>query len=310
MNNERLNGRTLTALFTWAILLPAGVAWIPVPILLKIGLVGVGVGVSFLFFTVLVPEVTGLIVLNFFTGELFAFKPGLHFKYPWDIVRDENFFPLELVTKGHEETYAAKDGPMMKVKWSYQYWPDENRLTDFIRVDNSTIDAGFVDVFSSILSEVIGGWERSDPTGKMEWSESVRREVMAVETEVIHRFQDLKLYQVRGNSVSGKDKLEEQYGVNFKLFKIADIDFSEDYQQARSGKARMAVITATAKQLIDATAVNGQPTISGKEAANLVLVEQDKAKKNIVEVEGGQGEPFLRAAATLGSMTGSKKGGN
>lgn len=261
--------RRLVAIIAWGVIIPLGLSLIPGPMLFKIGLWITLIGTSFPFFTVLVPEVTGLIALNFFTGELHPFGPGLQFKYPWDIVRDENFIPLEIVTKDHKEDYAAKDGPMMKVKWSYQYVPNAGRLDRFIAVDESTIDRGFTDVISSILSEVIGG----------RLSEEAREKVEEIQREVLRRLEAM-VAKANGQTVGMQEKLERQYGVNFKLLAIADIDFSEDYQQARSGQARMAVIVKTAKMIDER---GGKPT---KDAMNTVLVEQGKAKKNIFEVEG------------------------
>jgi len=221
------------------------------------------------FVLVLIPEVTGLVVLNFFTGNLRGIGPGLHFKFPWEIVRKENFFSLELVTRGVEETYAAADGPQMKVRWSIQYRPDGRNLTQYITVDKTTIERGFSDVISSALSSVIGGKQ----------AEEARTQIKEIEKTVLEAL-EVEQMKSHGANTSAKGKLEEEYGINFVLFKIADIDFSDDYQQARAGKARMqAIIDAASKIAVDK---DGKPT---KDAMNAVLVEQGRAKKNIFEVE-------------------------
>lgn len=283
--------RVIFAVAVWAGLFLLG-ALIPGHWLIGIGAWITATGLSLPLFLVLVPEVMGLVTLNFFNGNLFAFGSGVKIKFPWDIVRDENFFSLELVTEQHQETYATKDGPLMLTKWSYQYRPHEKKLDKYITVDKTTIDNGFTDVFSSILSEAIGGKN----------AEPARQEIAAIEAEVMEQFHAQTMGGPNGpQTQSPKEKLEDEYGVNFKLFKLPDIDFAEDYQQARSGQARMAVIIKAAQELIQATVADGKPTISGKEAVNTVLVEQGKATKNIVEIEGNA-DATQRAAATLGAM--------
>ncbi len=224
-------------------------------------------GLVLKFFLVSVPEVTGLILLNQFTGELRPVGSGLRLKLPWETYREENFFSLKLVTKKFSETYAAGDGPMMEVKASYQYNPDERRLDKYIAVDETTIEQGFTDVFSGILSEIIGAKE----------AESVRKDLQKIQEEVIKKLDASALT----TATSFKEKLENQYGVNWRLFAIADIDFAKDYQEARSGKARMEKIGETIAVIKKAA-----PLLDDKEAVNTVLVEQGKAKKNIFEVEG------------------------
>ena len=171
------------------------------------------VALSFPFFVVSVPEVTGLIVLNLITGKLKALAQGLRFKYPWDKVREENFFLLKLVTERHEEDYAAKDGPKMKTKWSYQYIPDRRRLDAYITVDHSTIDDGFTDIISGILSEVVGKKE----------AVKARTDLEEIQKEVLTTLEARRV-RARGKEVTLSEKLENQYGVDFKVFAIADID--------------------------------------------------------------------------------------
>ncbi len=232
-----------------------------------VGVVFAFFGLVLKFFLVSVPEVTGLVLLNQFTGKLRPVGSGLNRKWPWETYREKNFFSLELTTKKFVETYASKNGPMMEVKASYQYNPDEQQLDHYITVDETTIEQGFTDVFSGILSEIIGGKKAED----------VRKRIKEVEDEVIKRLDTSALT----TTTSFKEKLENQYGVNWRLFAIADIDFAKDYQEARSGKARMEKIGETIKVLKKAA-----PLLDDKEAVNAILVEQKKATKNIFEVEG------------------------
>ena len=190
---------------------------------MAVSLIGAGISLVVLgtiapFFLVLVPEVTGLVVLNYFTGKLRAIRPGLRPRWPWEVVRKDNYFSLELVTREVlEETYAAKDGPQMKVKWSIQYRPDEGKLTSYIAVDATTIEKGFRDVISSALSAEIANMD----------AEPARRGIKAIEQAVLRALEKEPM-RSHGMDASTKEKLEGEYGVNFVLFKIADIDFSDD----------------------------------------------------------------------------------
>ncbi len=246
-------------------------------------------GVTFRFFLVAVPEVTGLAVLNFFTGELRELRSGLRFKFPWEVVRRENFVSLELVKQEREETYASQDGPMLKVKYSYQYRPALGRLVKYIQVDESVINAGFTDITSSLLSEILGG----------KVAVYAREHVKEVEGQVVERLKNDRV-DVGGVKQTWKEKLEELYGINFKLVAMADIDYSDDYQQVRSGKARMSVFAETVKELQAQTGL-----VNPKDAVNTVLVEQGKAEKKIFEIEN-----LAEAAGALaGGIAKALKGG-
>ncbi|MFH1192947.1 MAG: SPFH domain-containing protein [Candidatus Jorgensenbacteria bacterium] len=298
------NERTIFALDCWSALF-----LLPLIILPMVGLnefwIGVGVwlmavGSTGRLFVFLVPEVTGAVALNLITGELKAFPSGIQFKYPWERALEENYFSLKLVTQEFKETYAAEDGPMMLVRASYQYRPDINRLDTYIAVDKETIKDGFSDVVSSVLSGLIGKRD----------AQAARTEVKEIEQEVIKLIDGTKTV-VHGNEKTLKDKLETQYGVNFQIFSIPDIDFSEDYQAARSGVARAEKLAAAA------VAVQGKDgTMTRKEAMNFVLVEQQKAAKNIFEIEGTAGgmvtagiAKLLSSSGGLDQLVSGKKGG-
>lgn len=274
--------RMIVALATWAAIAVTVYLFLPFENpLLFLGISVVLVGITIPSFTVFVPEVTGAIGLNIFTGTLYAFKPGAHFKYPWERVLEENYFKLKLVTQEFEETYAASDGPMMHVKASYQYAPRLDGLNVYITVDEKTIKEGFTDVVSSILSELIS----------VEKAEDARTNVKKIENEVVRRI-DNDAAVVNGEVKTLKDKLELQYGVNFRIFSIADIDFSPDFQEARSGVARAEKLGKAAEAI-----QGGDASVSRKAALNFVLVEQKKAQKNIFEFEGSQEGGILAAVA-------------
>lgn len=236
-------------------------------------IIGVGtalIGITFPYIAVIVPEVTGLIVFNEITGTMTSRGPGFNFLYPWETIREGNFFSLEILRKGFEETYASQDGPLMLVKPAYQYAPSVARLVKFRAVDDSVIEKGFTDVISSLLSSVIS--KKS--------AEESRTKIKETEQEVLKIFTEERTIRIGENTVSRREQLEDEYGIDFKLFTITDIDFSADYQQTRSSGARMKKISTMIREFAT------ENRIENKDAANLVMVEQGKIKKTVFEIEG------------------------
>lgn len=236
------------------------------------------------FFLVSVPEVTGLILLNQLTHEMRGLRQGLHVKFPWETGydNDENFFSLKRITKKHSEDYAAWDGPMLKVKYSFQYEAREESemLIKFIRVDETTIDEGINDMVSSSLSQTIGNPADLQNPSAPRTAVNLRGRVKDVEQEVLDTLKrDDQVKRLDGSTCSLWQKLEEDFGINIKLIAIADIDYSDDYQQMRSGKARMETLAQTVTVLKATT-----PGLTDKEAVETILVEQGKVKKQVFEI--------------------------
>jgi len=248
------------------------------------------VGATLRYFLLQVPEVTGLVVLDLLkvvrdpiTRDRMAmktFSPSLHIKFPWDVVREKNFVSLERVTQEFTESYPSQEGPMLEVKCSYQYLPDVRRLQQYIAVDEKTISSGFTDVNSSILGEEIYR-EHTAAEARMHAKDIERRVYTRIDGDPA---------VTAGRHATMKEKLEEEFGINFKIFTIKDMDFEKSYQEMRSAKARMDRFGDIAKglktKLTTAEEGGAVDTITNKDAANLVLVDQGKAQKNIFELEG------------------------
>lgn len=278
--------RIMDALIFWVIS-SIGIAFLPMNLLYKLGILVALIGGTFPILTVFVPEVTGLVLVNFFTGELRTVGTGLNFKWPWEMAREKNFFSLELVTKEvKEKTFAAKDGPLMQVKALFQYYTDIRLLHQRIKVDESTIEEGVNGVISGLISYAIGN----------ENAEDARLKIKEIEKTVIDELK-MPSVEVHKQLISPKENMENRNGINFVLLTIEDIDFPEDYQEIRSAAARMEKLSQMTKDFKNqfTDPVTKQSGITDKEALNAALVEQQKAKKNIFEVEGS-------LASTVGGM--------
>ncbi len=200
-------------------LLPFDTAWI-----LGIGLAALAVGYTLRWFLVSVPEATALLLINVLgkTAHDNPFSnqrgvgPGLHFKWPWEQAKVGNYINLRLITQDREEDYPSKAGPMMKVKWSFQYRPLVDLLPQYIGVDETTINTGIADMGSSFLSREISG-----------------KKVTAIKSKQKEIEEGLKgIYEAEGK------KLEMLYGIDVMQVALHDVDYETSYQEALAAKAR------------------------------------------------------------------------
>lgn len=239
------------------------------------------------YFLVSVPEVTGLLTVNTFTGELKPYGTGLHFRLPWEQVKEGNFINLRVITESMEESYPSQDGPVMFVKWSFQYRPSAEAIYDnegksplerYISADDNTIKMGLKDVGSSILSANIAGYP----------AENCKKNQQEIEKELRKEFEEMK------------PTPKELYGIDLIRVSLADVDFEATVQAVRASAQVAAKLTqmATAIRL-------GHPEISQKDAMNAAMIIHGKVKKDVVEVEGEGGEAL--AALLIAMSRGGKQ---
>ena len=236
-----------------------------------IGLLAVSFSVQA--FLVSVPEVTGLLTVNALTGDLHPYGTGLHFRFPWEQVKEGNFINLRLTTESVEETYPAKDGPLMLVKWSFQYRPRVELLERYISADDHTIKEGVKDVGSSILSASIA----------RQFADNCKKRQHAIEE------------RLRAEFAASNPRPEDLYGIELVRVSLADVDYEPTVQAVRASEQ----VAAKLRQI--ATAIRtDHPEISQKDAMNAAMIIHGKIKKDVVEVEGQGGEAL---AALLIAMS-------
>lgn len=227
-------------------------------------------------FMVAIPEITGLVTVNFFNGQLTIYGTGMHFRFPWEQVREGNFINLRLVTERKVETYPAKDGPAMHVEWSYQYRPLIERLDVYISVDATTINQGLKDVGSSLLAIDIARQK----------SEDCKRNHATIEQKLVLAFE---------NMVPRPDEL---YGIDLVRVSLVDVDYEPVVQKVRASE----LVTAKLRK-IAADIRKEHSEISQKDAMNAAMIVNGNISKTVTEVEGEGGEAL---AALLIAMS---KGG-
>ncbi|MFZ2356958.1 MAG: SPFH domain-containing protein, partial [Candidatus Omnitrophota bacterium] len=233
------------------------------------------------FFIVSVPEVTGLATINLLKGgELRPYGPGLHFKYPWEQVEEGNYINFRLVEKSLSETYPAKDGPVLKVKWFFQYRPQLDLLGRYIAVSEDVISTGLTDVGSKFLSQEIGSrWASAEEckTNQDKIADDLKKSFE----------QNLLAFKKEGANIGipfapseGENlTLEWLYGIDLIQVGLADMDYEEKFQEVRSSKA-------VAKRLREIAEYLKRGDISEKDALNAAMIINKNITKNVQEVEG------------------------
>jgi hypothetical protein len=223
-------------------------------------------------FMVSVPEVTGLITVNLFTGKLVTYGTGLHFRLPWEQVKDGNFINLRTTkTDEKQETFPTQDGPEIHTKWSLQYRSSVEGLPAYIAVNEETINQGLNEVASSFLAREI----------KTMKSEEIRDDKDAtkvtLEEKLLNHFREKATVRTEdGENVP----LEDFYGIHILLVTLADMDFDAAYQLARSTDQVIDKFKEAAAKL-----KGGDGSITDKDALDSVLMVAGKGVKKEVRQE-------------------------
>lgn len=231
-------------------------------------------------FLVIVPEYTGLVTMNLFGGRLRAYGTGWHLKYPWEQAPNQadqeeadpelmphgNYINLRLVLKREFlETYLALNNVPVIVKWSLQFRPTIKGLPLYIGVDDATIEQGFKDIISSIVTTAIGKINAED----------VKSNIKNIEKEL---FDALNLEEGGKPKPGEPHPLEVEYGIDITRFVLADADTDERYKNAL-------MTVAVAEKMNDAVKKFGRG-IDPQRALNAVLLkESSNTKKTVFEFE-------------------------
>lgn len=238
-------------------------------------------------FMVSVPEVTGLVAVNHFTGRMVIYGTGLFFRFPWEQVRIGNYINLRLVTKGAEEDYPSKTSKM-HAKWSFQYEPMLDYLDRYIAADATTIIKGLQDVGSSILSREIRRRSADDCKDQQE----------KIEASLVQEYEDEAVKKLELHP-------RELYGVDIKRVSLSDLDFTAAVQAAKDAEEAMKRIQATAADI-----KKKHPQMSDKEVWNRALAANNLASLEVFDVEGEAGSALsgLILAAARGRGGNESKG--
>ena len=257
-----------------------------------IGVCGVVVAFTFKHFIVSVPEVTILLTINLVNGKLKEYNSGLHFKYPWEQIKNKNYLVMEMVSKSHQEDFAARDGPNVNVKWSYRYKPNKGMMKTYLETSDSVIDTGIQDIVSGFLSAIIAKMDAVD----------AREKITEIQKKIKNSFEKTGRY---------KKTIEKSYGIDFLELSIADVEYEDRVQKARATGHIAQTLKATAKTI---QGRNKNSDITDKEAYNTALVIDGKIEKKEISIttdvkgEGGNALAaiFIAGAQAAGGNKNSK----
>lgn len=277
------------------------------------------------YFLVSVPEVTSLITVNLFGGELKEYQTGIHFRYPWEQAKLGNYINLRIFAKEFEqgETYPALDGVMLHVVWSFQYRGMKGNIGKYIAVDKTVIDRGLHDIGSSFLAQIIANLTAETARKNIKRIEGCMKghyehelsldlqmpatlpgdteeEVRKNREELVIGNIDKYLTDIGALDNERKQALargeppklasyEEKYGIDLILVAVSDVDYDPVFQQALSAREVARKIKETARTLQEKGAEGGKP-ITDAEAMEAALVVNKNITKtvqhNVQEIRG------------------------
>lgn len=163
-------------------------------------------------YIVSVPGVVGLVTESALGGEFYVYPSGIHFKYPWERVRKENFYSLETITRSYKEDFVSKDDGIVQAKGSFDYHADINNLVNYHKISEKTIVDGFRNLIKQGLTVQIVDKNAEDARKK---------------TGEIKDALEM-LYKGKHH------EKEQEYGVQFTDITLADIGYDDETQKALS----------------------------------------------------------------------------
>ncbi len=276
--------------------------------LYSLGFWFLSVGKTLPYFLVSVPEVTALITVNLFGGELKEYQTGINFRFPWEQVKAGNYINLRIITQDFEkgESYPALDGVMLDIKWSFQYRGMKGNIKKYITVDETVIESGLHNIGSSFLAQIIANltaetarqnikrieqcmkahYEHEEPLDlRLETTPETREER---EKAILGKI-DVYLDGLKGKP-RGKASFEEQYGIDLILIAISDVDYEDKFQKALSSREVARKVKETARVLQEKSGASVGEALSDKDAMDAAMViNKDVVRTvqhNIQEIKG------------------------
>jgi len=214
----------VSVIFLVSILLFLSIHW-----LLGIGAWLFVMGISLSSFVIFVPEITGWVTHNKFSGKVIGYKPGCHIKYPWEKITDS--VSLKMRSGSFSETYNSKDGIDMLVKFSYGYEPSEDNLQTFIQTDESIIETEIMILISGILSNIISSYSA-------DYNQTNRNKINEYLVKIFKITKAQNRQIQRGGKPGVKNKnIKSAFGINMKMFHVESMKYSEPYKRAKAAES-------------------------------------------------------------------------
>ena len=237
-----------------------------------------GLSVTIPWVVVVVPEITGLITVDFFRGVLRSYGTGLKFIYPWEQAKRENYINLRLLPLSNKFTFVSKDGVKVTYTYTIQYRGRMRLLGIFIRVDKDEID----DALNAIVRNVISNGVLSKIADELRTGDAVTKLQEDLENALGQR-QDGHV-------------IEYRYGIDIEVVSLSEPTFDEDYTEATTTAAIADKVTKAGKRLKDDLEVTGQSALDAT-----MMLNKENVKKDIMGFEAADLGRFVKEGLVEGA---------
>ena len=223
--------------------------------------------------------------LNPFNGKRVLYGPGLHPAYPWEERNAAGEISLRVVSVGFEVAVPTRTANII-AEGVFEYQVDLEHLANYIGVDPSTIETGFVAYVSSFLTSQISN-------GTME---EAREKINALNDAVADEFMGTAIpATLTSHATSTVTEFEFKFGIRVVSVFISKMKLPPEVQRTRDGQdeaIRISLVCADlmgmTKAQLDAKVADG--TISQDQLADLqrrAMVITGNATASYDRLDGG-----------------------
>jgi hypothetical protein len=166
---------------------------------------------TYRWFIVNIPEFMALILVNLFGGGFRKRGTGLTVMWPWEQVRDDMWFILEVITVTFGMKCPTSDGGEVEPEGLLRYQVSMERLETYAGVDEASIGLSFIGGAQRVLTQKLATTE----------TDKIAPALPEIQTDIT------AVYQNKDHV----DELESQTGVDFVSVEIPRFKFGTDTQK-------------------------------------------------------------------------------
>lgn len=234
-------------------------------------------------FLVNVPEVTGLITVNWFWRPtrqeplrgMTVYPTGVWFKFPFEQVKLGNYINMRIVDVPVNENFPAEDGVPLHLNGTLLYRPLLDLLPRYIAVDDEVIDGGLQEVADGRLSVYVA----EDPVKRARNSIDDYQKWVIEDLEAEGSVVLAKSIEVDASGVTGDASIEWLLGIDLLIVRLGDATYDPVYQKGLTEGARAVLVQGVADKMIGSG-------MNPKEAWNNAMIQFGLTQKQIYELEG------------------------
>ncbi len=196
-------------------------------------------------------------------------RQGVHFLAPWEspLMRVIHLVDCSMIIKSGKDkndmtTYTSKNKVRLTVRWSVVVRPNPDKLNRYFLFTEEAVRTVIKGVIDQKLSDLCG--QKSS-----EWILSHKDQISAT---VAHFF----------DGAGSESYYERFYGIRVDDPILSDIDMENEDRKAEAEIARVALIKATADEIVENSKdASGKPTIGYEEAFRRVSIAMGQTKEMV-----------------------------